>query len=496
MSASNNMTMKVEREFTIKRKKHPSAPRYNGRANQELGSSLTKLMSLLEPTEVEQLFNRELIMDEEGTALEFDAVLPTDIVGIALDFEGEGFVSTMMEVVSIENDTMTGKDAYTEEELSFTFEEASVARALGYFEVLYRKDADGKDIPFGVDNEMKVKVLVPDSGEAGAPLVPALGAGPDTEPVVDPGLGLPQDPNAAIPAGLPANIGDIAAASTDPEVLKGLIEAAKAAGTPVIPPVGEPGVSEERAASGLPAFTPGPTPGSIVVNLSADEIAKRIASLNMPAPGHDPDDPYCYCDSCADALEAQDQLEAQGQAVAPIAVSKPKRKSTKPVMAKSGGKRRAIKKVVGVPAGSLPVVVIKTEVDVGNAGKPAKKARKPKAVQAPVVPVEADSFTLDEFIDKIAGEITPETTIVMAPVSAVMPKPTKNVEKLLVYKFSGQGDTYLFALTPKQALALKDDSLDYFSEQVGGGKYKEFDSINALNKAGIPYTLTCDEGIY
>ena len=200
--STKNSTMKVDREFTVKRTKHPSAPRYNGRANQELGSALTKLMSLLEASEVEELCERSLIMDEEGTALDFDAVLATDVVGIALDFEGAGYISTIMEVISNENDVITGKDAYTEEEVSFSFEEASVARSMGYFEILYRKDADGKDIPFGVDNDLKVKVMVREEEE--------------------------EDPSATqVPVGLPENIGDIAAASQNPDVLRELIEVAK-----------------------------------------------------------------------------------------------------------------------------------------------------------------------------------------------------------------------------------------------------------------------------
>lgn len=446
MSSANNMTMKVEREFTIKRKKHPSAPRYNGRANQELGSALTKLMSLLDPTEVEQLFNRELIMDEEGTALEFDAVLPTDVIGIALDFEGEGFVSTMMEVVSIENDTILGKDAYTEEEFSFTFEEASVARALGYFEVLYRKDADGKDVPFGVDNEMKVKVMVP-----------------DLEPAVDPAT--------QVPAGLPANIGDIASASTDPEVLKGLIEAAKASGVPVVPevsPVLDSGVARAPAA-------PGQSPGQEVSEVPpVEDKCGDLGSAETPEAPEPCSGLDCStCTSCSPAKRSKRakkvkpvEVDADGGMEQPELKRKVKR--TKPVMAKSGGKWPA-KKAVGItpPAG---VVVIKTDVDVGavinqlqNAGKPAKKqasctcsvrgtgttkgkfdpnassfskqpkhrgdcpksmkiqrkSSKAKAVQATVVPVEAESFTLDEFIDKIAGELVPGQEVTVVPGSMI-----------------------------------------------------------------------------
>jgi len=231
--ADKNMTMKVDQEFTIKRTKHPSAPRYNGRQNQELGSALTKLMLLLDAAEVEQLCECSLVLDEEGTAVDFDSVIPTDVIGIALDFDGDGYMSTLVEVVSNVNDVITGKDAYTEEEISFTFEEASVARAMGYFEVLYRKDAAGKDIPFGVDNDLKVKVMVEHLGEAEPSSTPASSAGlAEEEPAADPSLGS----NAMAPAGLPANIGDITAASTDPEVLKALIENASGTGAPRVSP--------------------------------------------------------------------------------------------------------------------------------------------------------------------------------------------------------------------------------------------------------------------
>jgi len=274
--SSKSMTMKVDREFTVKRTKHPSAPRYNGRQNQELGSSLTKLMSLLDRTEVEQLCDKTLILDEEGTAVDFDAVLPTDVIGMALDFEGDGYMSTIIEVISNVDDVITGKDGYTEEEISFTFEEASVARAMGYFEVLYRKDADGKDIPFGVDNDLKVKVMV---------------EVPEEEPVVAP-----------IP-GLPANIGDIASASTDPEVLKALIKNASGTGQ-------SPGAATASPDSGAPT-APGLCPG----------------------PG------------------------------------------------------------------------------VSAAGTKPKKTKKSKSVH---VPVDAESLSVDELMDKIAGEITSETTVVIA----------------------------------------------------------------------------------
>jgi len=223
--SSKQSTMKIDREFTVKRTKHPSAPRYNGRANQELGSALTKLMSLLDSTEVNQLCERSLIIDEEGTALDFDSMLKTDVIGIALDFEGEGYISTILEVLSNENEMITGKDSFTEEEVTFTFEEASVARAMGYFEILYRKDASGKDIPFGVDNDLKVKVMVE------VPEEPAVvSGGVIAEPVVplEPAQSAGTEGALAKPGfELPENIESITSASTNPDVLKSLLDVVK-----------------------------------------------------------------------------------------------------------------------------------------------------------------------------------------------------------------------------------------------------------------------------
>lgn len=149
---------KVEtKEITVKRRKHPSEPRYCGRENQELGSALTKLITLLEPAQRDGLLSRTLVLDEEGTIADFDTILKDDRVGIALEYE-EGWISTMVNVEKVENDTIYGKDHYTKDDCEFSFEEASVARAMGYFEILYRPDAEGKPVPYGIDTEMKVQV--------------------------------------------------------------------------------------------------------------------------------------------------------------------------------------------------------------------------------------------------------------------------------------------------------------------------------------------------
>ena len=197
------MTMKMDREITIKRRKHPSAPRYPGRANQELGSAITKLLSLLDLIERDQFAQRTLVLDEEGTAADFDAVLPGDTVGIALEFADDGYISTQLKVDRVDGDILYGKDIFTEDDIEVTFEEASAARAMGYFEILYRPDADGKDEPYGVDTEVKVKIMIEEQ---------------------DPGDENKEEASTT-PEGLPDNIESVVGASTDPEALKALLEA-------------------------------------------------------------------------------------------------------------------------------------------------------------------------------------------------------------------------------------------------------------------------------
>lgn len=204
------MTMKMDREFTIKMRKHPSAPRYPGRANQELGSAITKLLSLLDNDEREQFANRTLILDEEGTATDFDAVLTGDTIGIALEFE-DGYISTQFKVNNVCDDIIYGQDLFTEDDLEVTFEEASAARAMGYFEILYRPDADGKDVPYGVDTDLKVKVMV------NAEDVEVESQDP-TEGITEP---------STEPSEASDNVAGVMGAATDPEALKALLEAQK-----------------------------------------------------------------------------------------------------------------------------------------------------------------------------------------------------------------------------------------------------------------------------
>lgn len=202
------MTMKMDREFTIKMRKHPSAARYPGRANQELGSAITKFLSLLDVIEREQFASRSLIVDQDGTAPEFDSVMPGDTIGAALEFE-DGYISTQIKVDNITNDIIYGQDIFTEDDIEITFEEISVARAMGYFEILYRPDADGKNVPYGVDTELKVKVMV-DAED--------VEVQPDVSGSVEPSPS-PSEPSP--------DLEGVMGASTDPEALKALLEAQK-----------------------------------------------------------------------------------------------------------------------------------------------------------------------------------------------------------------------------------------------------------------------------
>jgi len=225
------MTMKVqERTITVKVRKHPSEKRYCGRENQELGSAMLKLLAVLDDAEKKDFFASTLVVDEEGTAADFDAVQVGDQVGIALPFE-EGWCSTIVKVDAVPAgaDTISGTDMYTEDEVSFTFEEASIARAMGYFEILYREDptAKGKYEPYGVQKEQQVKVAVytPEEEEdpaaaSGTPAQPGTATVGTTPAAVSPRFGVGPAPVPAPAASTPAVTPPAANTGTDEEVDK------------------------------------------------------------------------------------------------------------------------------------------------------------------------------------------------------------------------------------------------------------------------------------
>lgn len=153
-----HMTMKITEEQTVKirRKNHPNEGKYGGKASMETASALTKLLSILEPSQLEELEERRLILNEEATAELFDSILPEDVIGVAYFKENEGLVSTKMKVSKIENDIIFGTDiVYSKKEfpIEVTFEDVSLANALGFAEILYRDN-----LPYGVDLDVELKV--------------------------------------------------------------------------------------------------------------------------------------------------------------------------------------------------------------------------------------------------------------------------------------------------------------------------------------------------
>jgi hypothetical protein len=153
-----NMTMKIIEEQTIKvkRKVHPNAHLYPGRSSQETLSSLMKFMGVLEPWQLHEMKEGKLIVNQEETEKLFDSVLPGDIFGVTVFREGKGYVATQLKVERIENDTLFGKDISNPKkhfDMEATFEEVSVAQAMGFAEILMRDD-----LPYGVDLEVEFNV--------------------------------------------------------------------------------------------------------------------------------------------------------------------------------------------------------------------------------------------------------------------------------------------------------------------------------------------------
>jgi hypothetical protein len=122
----------------------------------ETASALTKLLSILEPSQLEELEERKLILNEESTAELFDSIRSEDVIGVAYFKDNEGLVSTKMKVSKIENDIIYGTDiVYSKKHfpIEVTFEDVSLANAIGFAEILYRDN-----VPFGVDLDVELKV--------------------------------------------------------------------------------------------------------------------------------------------------------------------------------------------------------------------------------------------------------------------------------------------------------------------------------------------------
>lgn len=175
-----------EKKVKVTVKKHPNEQRYCGRVNRDSSDAVMKLMGIISPEERQDLLAYNFMMDEEGTAEDFDAMQAGDHVGILL-FTEEGWIPTRVEIERTENDIAYGKDLFVEEDISFAFEEVSAARMMGFFEILYRKDpADpSKLIPWGIEREREITLLIPTDPNAATGATPAqtASAAPQSPPV-------------------------------------------------------------------------------------------------------------------------------------------------------------------------------------------------------------------------------------------------------------------------------------------------------------------------
>lgn len=149
----------------IKRKKHPAEPRYPGRPNLEMSTAFSQLLFLLTPEQSEELVKGTLILDAEGSIDDAREIKVGDKIGIALQFDN-GFVPTIVEIESVEGDINVPEnmifnclDRYQKSDIDFSFHELSIARALGYYDVMFR---DGKLHGVPEFEEMSVKFAIGD----------------------------------------------------------------------------------------------------------------------------------------------------------------------------------------------------------------------------------------------------------------------------------------------------------------------------------------------
>lgn len=158
--ASGSMPSKIK----IKRKKHPQEPKYPGRPNLEMSTAFSQLLFLLTPEQGTELGNDSLVLDEEGTTEDAQEIRVGDKLGIALRFDN-GYVPTILEVqnidvgASVKDSVYSCIDRYTKSEIDFNFQELSIARAMGYYDVLFR---DGKLHGVSEYEELNVKFAVGD----------------------------------------------------------------------------------------------------------------------------------------------------------------------------------------------------------------------------------------------------------------------------------------------------------------------------------------------
>lgn len=144
------MTMKVqEQTISVERKTHPNAVRYPCRATHEVLEAGRKLLTSLSQAERDLLLQNDLILDEEETGELFDAFQENDIIGLGI-LRSDGFYSNTYRIEKIHSgeDWLECENAYSKEVEEISFQDVSVAMALGFAEILYRNDK-----PFGVSDK-------------------------------------------------------------------------------------------------------------------------------------------------------------------------------------------------------------------------------------------------------------------------------------------------------------------------------------------------------
>lgn len=158
--------MKVqEHTIQVKRKTHPNAVRYPCRTTHEILEAGRKLLFSLSQTELDLLLQNDLILDEEETGELFDAFQENDIIGLGI-LRSDGFYSNTYRIEKIHSgeDWLECENVYTKEIEEISFQDVSVAMALGFAEILYRNDK-----PFGVSDkyDFTIKYQIEEDGEDG-----------------------------------------------------------------------------------------------------------------------------------------------------------------------------------------------------------------------------------------------------------------------------------------------------------------------------------------
>jgi len=155
--------------IVTERKRHPNDVRYPCRGSHEVLDAGRKLMTFLnndDPVQLDQLRDGQLILDEEETAELFDSIKKEDVIGLGTfrqtGHPNAGFTSNMytVEEVHPDEDYLECRNMRSEEIEEITFQDVSVALALGLAEILYRGDK-----PFGITNDIEWKISVQEKEE-------------------------------------------------------------------------------------------------------------------------------------------------------------------------------------------------------------------------------------------------------------------------------------------------------------------------------------------